>query len=211
MSKKSSQRWDIRHPNSTSNFWTKGQGTSGTSLTGHTFLEASGALTDWTPRVGARLSSITRAPCRNVMGVPGRIIRQNENPARGRVRGRGLGNPRVRAVGRARAPLPQTHMRAKSSSRNVRHDQPVRHTRLEVPDHAGLVSWDCDRQRLARGRLSLKETQISLTWGSKMGVFSRSSRTPTDSDGHFCSPKQRSARNCFSQYLAPADWSNCRE
>src|SRR5215831_3107621 len=30
-----------------------------------------------------------------------------------RVRGRGLGNPRVRAVGRARAPLPQTHGRAK--------------------------------------------------------------------------------------------------
>jgi hypothetical protein len=52
---------------------------------------------------------------------------------------------------------------------------------------------------------------ICLTWGSKMGVFSRSSRTPTDSDGHFCSPKQRSARNCFSRYLAPADWSNCRE
>src|SRR5262249_13269268 len=28
-------------------------GTSGTSLTGHTFLEASGSLTDWTPRAGA--------------------------------------------------------------------------------------------------------------------------------------------------------------
>jgi hypothetical protein len=42
--------------------------------------------------------------------------------------------------------------------------------------------------------------------------LSRSSRTPpTDSDGHFCSPKQRSARNRFSLYLAPADWSNCRE
>src|SRR5215831_9802040 len=52
-------------------------------------------------------------------------FRQNENPARGRVRGRGLGNPRVRAVGRSRAPLPQTHMRAKSSSRNVRHEQPI--------------------------------------------------------------------------------------
>src|SRR5215475_14478198 len=43
----------------------------------------------------------------------------------------------------------QTHGRAKSSSRNVRHDQPVRHARLEMLKYAGLSSWHADRQRLA--------------------------------------------------------------
>jgi len=46
-------------------------GTSGAESTQDTFLEASGALTDWTPRAGAGCPSITRAPCRKVMGVPG--------------------------------------------------------------------------------------------------------------------------------------------
>src|SRR5262249_37966248 len=46
---------------------------------------------------------------------------------------------------------------------------------------------------------------------SKNGAFSRSSRTPNDSDGHPCSPKQPSARNLFSLYLVPAGWSNCLE
>src|SRR5262249_18539958 len=45
----------------------------------------------------------------------------------------------VRAVGRARAPLPQTHMRAKSSSRNVRHGRPTRHTFLEAS--GALTDW----------------------------------------------------------------------
>src|SRR5215467_6045940 len=44
-----------------------------------------------------------------------------------------------------------------------------------------------------------------------VGILSRTSRTPNDSDGHPCSPKQPSARNLFCLYLAPADWSNCRE
>jgi len=42
------------------------------------------------------------------------------------------------------------------------------------------------------------------------GALSQS-RMPIDSDGHFCSPKQRSAHIRFSLYLAPAGWSNCRE
>jgi hypothetical protein len=58
---------------------------------------------------------------------------------------------------------------------------------------------------------------LTTSWASsdsshqKWVPLSRSSRTLNDSDGHFCSPKQRSARNRFSRYLAPADWSNCRE
>ena len=34
-------------------------------------------------------------------------------------------------------------------SRNVRHDQPVRHARLEMLEYAGLSSRHADRQRLA--------------------------------------------------------------
>src|SRR5262245_32776715 len=36
--------------------------------------------------------------------------------------------------------------RAKGSSRNVRHDQPVRHARLEMLEDAGLSSRHADRQ-----------------------------------------------------------------
>src|SRR5215472_12773023 len=35
------------------------------------------------------------------------------------------------------------------TSRNVRHDQPVRHARLEMLEYAGLSSRHADRQRLA--------------------------------------------------------------
>ena len=60
---------------------------------------------------------------------------------------------------------------------------------------------------------------IALRLGRRrQGIFllpfitlSRTSRTPNDSDGHPYSPKQPSARNLFCLYLAPADWSNCRE
>jgi hypothetical protein len=48
------------------------------------------------------------------------------------------------------APLRQTHGRAKSSSRNVRHKQPVGHALLEMPDHRALGGGSRDRQRLAR-------------------------------------------------------------
>jgi hypothetical protein len=52
-------------------------GTSGTESPQDTFLETSGALTDWTRR--RRLSSITRAPCRKVMGVPGQLSQAARN------------------------------------------------------------------------------------------------------------------------------------
>ena len=64
--------------------------------------------------------------------------------------GRGLGNPHRKGIslcyeGSAKV----IHGRGKSSSRNVRHDQPVRHTRLEMLEYAGLSSRHADRQRLA--------------------------------------------------------------
>jgi hypothetical protein len=78
----------------------------------------------WTsrPDLGERRPSRLVATAAENRLKRSRVSSQNENPAR-RVSATGgvLGNPRVRAVGRARAPLPQTHMRAKSSSRNVRH------------------------------------------------------------------------------------------
>jgi len=37
--------------------------------------------------------------------------------------------------------------RGKGSSRNVRHDQPVRHPRLEMHEYAGLSSRHADRER----------------------------------------------------------------
>src|SRR5262249_17058330 len=49
----------------------------------------------------------------------------------------------------------EIHGRAGGSSRNVRHKQPVGHALLEVPDHAGLGSWDRDRECLTRGRSEL--------------------------------------------------------
>src|SRR6266487_2775450 len=58
---------------------------------------------------------------------------------------------------RARAPLRQTCGHAKSSSRNVRHEEPRRHALLEMPDHTGLVSWNRDRERLSRGRPELDD------------------------------------------------------
>src|SRR5215472_16587013 len=45
--------------------------------------------------------------------------------------------------------------RGECSSRNVRHEQPVGQALLEVPDHAGLGSWDRDRERLTCGRSEL--------------------------------------------------------
>src|SRR6516165_5455260 len=60
----------------------------------------------------------------------------DENPARlsqskGRF-GRGLGNPQMWANYVTRAPLLQTQGCAQSSSRNVRHDQPVRHALVKA-------------------------------------------------------------------------------
>src|SRR5262249_31903208 len=56
MNKKSSRRWDIRRPDSMSNFWTKGlcpfRVFEDREPPAQAFLEASGSLTDWTPRAG---------------------------------------------------------------------------------------------------------------------------------------------------------------
>src|SRR5262249_39242198 len=51
--------------------------------------------------------------------------------------------------GAGRTPSAKTPGRSECSSRNVRHDQPVRHTRLEMLEYAGLASRHADRQRLA--------------------------------------------------------------
>jgi hypothetical protein len=62
---------------------------------------------------------------------------------RPRALGRGLGNPRVRVWGNLlEGSASQTRGRAKGSSLNVRHKQPMGHTFLKMPDHAGLGSWD---------------------------------------------------------------------
>src|SRR5262249_58525187 len=45
--------------------------------------------------------------------------------------------------------IQKTPGRASGSSRNVRHNQPVRHARLEMLEYAGLSSRHADRQRLA--------------------------------------------------------------
>ena len=47
-----------------------------------------------------------------------------------------------------RAPLRKLTGRAKGSSRNVRHDQPVRHARLEMLEYADLSSRHADRTAL---------------------------------------------------------------
>jgi hypothetical protein len=54
------------------NTWARPRVPRGTSGTKSPQDTGSSALTDWTPRAGGRPSSITRAPCRKVMGVPGR-------------------------------------------------------------------------------------------------------------------------------------------
>jgi len=72
-------------------------------------------------------------------------------------------------------------------------------------------SADLSDFTLATQRAASRGNHEAGVIASKIGALSRSSRTPNYSDGHFCSPKQRSARNRFSLYLAPADWSNCRE
>src|SRR5262249_10663663 len=51
----------------------------------------------------------------------------------------------------------QTHGRSKGSSRNVRHEQPIRHALLEMPDHCRLTPRDRDRERLACGRSELND------------------------------------------------------
>jgi|AmaraimetFIIA100_FD_contig_111_195160_length_2543_multi_4_in_0_out_0_4 hypothetical protein len=38
--------------------------------------------------------------------------------------------------------IEETRWRGRYFLRNVWHEQPVGHALLEVPDHAGLVSWD---------------------------------------------------------------------
>src|SRR5215470_19845591 len=50
--------------------------------------------------------------------------------------GRGLGNPHGGNV--VRAPPGKTHGRVKYSSRNTRHEEPLRHTLPEVPHHRRL-------------------------------------------------------------------------
>src|SRR5262245_46871285 len=47
--------------------------------------------------------------------------------------------------------------RAKGSSRNVRHKEPIRHTLLEVPDHGRLGSRDRDCECFAGRRLELND------------------------------------------------------
>src|SRR5215475_8699541 len=105
MSKKSSRRWDIRHPDSTSNFWTKGCAKS--DRLGEP-LDFSGAPKR-EPRPRA-LGGVSGTPMYGFGCLVEGSVRQNtwacqrfltEHPAR-----------------------------------------TIRHTRLEVPDHAGLVSWD---------------------------------------------------------------------
>src|SRR5262245_56617073 len=77
-------------------------------------------------------------------------------------------------------------------------------TQAAAEETAGLASSVRHRQRL----LLCPEGDDIRGVGR---ALSRTSRTPNDSDGHPCSPKQPSARNLFCLYLAPADWSNCRE
>jgi hypothetical protein len=65
--------------------------------------------------------------------------------------GRGLGNPQGYSSDIVNEGSTwETHGRARGSSRNIRHEEPIGDTLLEVPDHRCLASWDRNRQRLAR-------------------------------------------------------------
>src|SRR5262249_27432268 len=96
MSKKSSQRWDIRHPDSRAISRRQAVVQSFREPPAQTFLEASGALSDYDTTRRRRLSSITRAPCRNVMGVlRPKVMPQRKAPLMAGlgVGGRGVGYP----------------------------------------------------------------------------------------------------------------------
>ena len=47
------------------------------------------------------------------------------------------------------------------TSWNVGHDQPMRHSGLQIADHWRFGSWDLDRERLARGRLELHDERAT--------------------------------------------------
>jgi hypothetical protein len=96
MSKKSSQRWDIRHPDSRAISRRQAVVQSFREPPAQTFLEASGALSDYDTTRRRRLSSITRAPCRNVMGVlRPKVMPQRKAPLMAGLElgGRGLAYP----------------------------------------------------------------------------------------------------------------------
>src|SRR6516165_2969163 len=60
-----------------------------------------------------------------------RVICQTRTPPEHGQNGRGLGNPHLGPRDVMRAPLRKLAGRAKGSSRNVRHGQPIRHALLE--------------------------------------------------------------------------------
>src|SRR5262249_649959 len=92
-----------------------------------------------------------------------RVIRQNEDPGRacdvgapraGSREPSGVGDTKGYVTG---APFRKLTGAPKGSSRNVRHEQPIGHSFLKMPDHGCLGSWDRDRQRLACGRSELND------------------------------------------------------
>jgi hypothetical protein len=66
----------------------------------------------------------------------------------------------------------QRFLTARGSSRNVRHKQPIRHSFLEVPDHAGLGSWDRDRE-WSHSRRQLLANGAMATFVFRIGPVSR--------------------------------------
>jgi hypothetical protein len=74
--------------------------------------------------------------------------RQNENPAR--IPKGGVSGTLMQGVcGLLEGSMRKTHERARGSSRNVRHKQPVGHSLLKIPDHPCFAAGDRDCQRLA--------------------------------------------------------------
>src|SRR5262245_50514272 len=103
-----------------------------------------------------------------------RVIRQNENPVRACDVGAPRAGPREPSFGQrdiTRAPLRKLMGVPKGSSRNVRHEQPIRHALLEMPDHGRLGSWDRDCQRLASGRSELNDVGAVILRPSDAQVF----------------------------------------
>src|SRR5262249_17863408 len=96
MSKKSSQRWDIRHPDSRAISRRQAVVQSFLEPPAQTFLEATSALTDYDTARRRRLYSITRGGCRNGRGVLRlKVMPQRKAPLMAglELRGRGLAYP----------------------------------------------------------------------------------------------------------------------
>jgi hypothetical protein len=142
----------------------------------------------------------TRAPPERVWGkdgVSGTLIERGIN-----LRYEGSASPNSRARRKFQRSEAMTE-RARGSSRNVGHEQPIRHTLLEVPDHGRLGSRDRDCECFAGRRLELND--LKAKGPSRLcRPFRRSSAADaTSREGHH---QQRSDREVRHQRWGRGHW-----